>query len=85
MHDPRIRDRATFRHPPFSDHVLDYFAQCRQPHAECLCRVRYIGVGMTMQEEQHAGLQRRHAERGSSPSEFAVQLQHEFEGASVGD
>ena len=65
MHDSGVRDRAALRGPPFPHEIVHDFTQCRRPDAECMCRVRHVGVGMTMQEQEHAGYgwnqQLRHA------------------------
>jgi hypothetical protein len=59
--------------------ILHHLSHGRLPHTERGCGVHHIGLSLTTQEEDHAGLERRHADQIQTSSELAVQLQHQFQ------
>jgi hypothetical protein len=79
IHGTAILDRPSLNNPPLPQEVSCHLTQSRRPDTQRGCGIHHFGVRMTTQKENHAHLERRHADRLQTFSELAVQLQHQFQ------
>ncbi len=79
VHGTAILDRPSLNSPPLPQKVSCRLTQSRRPDTQRGCGIRQFGVSMTTQKENHAHLERCHADRLQTFSELAVQLQHQFQ------